>query len=94
MTLTHFNGNDWADSVTEAPRHGGLTKFGEEVVREMNRLGMVVDLSHVSTDTMNDALDIAEAPVMFSHSSALALTPSPRNVPDSVLARLRRTAVW
>ena len=90
MTLTHFNGNDWADSATEAPRHGGLTKFGEEVVREMNRLGMVVDLSHVSTDTMNDALDIAEAPVMFSHSSALALTPSPRNVPDSVLARLRK----
>ena len=88
MTLTHFNGNDWADSATEAPRHGGLTKFGEEVVREMNRLGMVVDLSHVSTDTMNDVLDMAEAPVMFSHSSALALTPSPRNVPDSVLSRL------
>ena len=90
MTLTHFNGNDWADSATEAPRHGGLTKFGEEVVREMNRLGMVVDLSHVSTDTMNDVLDMAEAPVMFSHSSALALTPSPRNVPDSVLSRLRK----
>ena len=88
MTLTHFNGNDWADSATEAPRHGGLSKFGEEVVREMNRLGMVVDISHVSTDTMNDVLDMAEAPVMFSHSSALALTQSPRNVPDSVLSRL------
>src|SRR5688572_20690779 len=90
MTLTHFNGNDWADSATESPRHGGLTNFGQEVVREMNRLGMVVDLSHVSTDTMNDALDIAEAPVMFSHSSALALTASPRNVPDSVLSRLAK----
>ncbi len=88
MTLTHFNGNDWADSATAAPRHGGLSKFGAEVVREMNRMGMLVDLSHVSTDTMNDALDIAEAPVIFSHSSALALTASPRNVPDSVLSRL------
>ncbi len=88
MTLTHFNRNDWADSATEAPRHGGLTKFGFEVVREMNRLGMLVDLSHVSTDTMNDALDATEAPVIFSHSTALALTPSPRNVPDAVLARM------
>jgi membrane dipeptidase len=90
MTLTHFNGNDWADSATETPRHDGLTKFGEEVVHEMNRLGMLVDLSHVSTDTMNDALDITEAPVIFSHSSALALTPSLRNVPDAVLARMPR----
>jgi len=89
MTLTHFNSNDWADSATEPPRHGGLTKFGVEVVREMNRLGMLVDLSHVSADTMNDALDASEAPVIFSHSTALALTPSPRNVPDSVLARMR-----
>ena len=88
MTLTHFNVNDWADSATEAPRHGGLTKFGEEVVREMNRLGMLVDISHVSTDTMNDALDVTEAPVIFSHSNALALTPSVRNVPDAVLARM------
>jgi membrane dipeptidase len=88
MTLTHFNGNDWADSATDESRHGGLTRFGAEVVREMNRLGMLVDLSHVSADTMNDALDVSEAPVIFSHSSALALTPSPRNVPDSVLARL------
>ena len=88
MTLTHFNGNDWADSATAAPRHGGLTKFGEEVVREMNRLGMLVDLSHVSEQTMNDALDVAEAPVIFSHSNARPLSPTPRNVPDAVLARL------
>jgi membrane dipeptidase len=90
MTLTHFNGNDWADSATEAPRHGGLTKFGAEVVREMNRLGMLVDISHVSTDAMNDVLDVAEAPVIFSHSSAKAVTPSVRNVPDEVLRRLPR----
>jgi membrane dipeptidase len=88
MTLTHFNTNDWADAATDEARHGGLTKFGEEVVREMNRLGMLVDVSHVSADTMNDALDVTEAPVIFSHSSALALTPSPRNVPDAVLARM------
>ncbi|MGH8722552.1 MAG: dipeptidase, partial [Burkholderiales bacterium] len=88
MTLTHFNGNDWADSATAAPRHGGLTKFGEEVVREMNRLGMLVDLSHVSEETMSDALDVAEAPVIFSHSSARALTNHVRNVPDSILRRV------
>jgi membrane dipeptidase len=89
MTLTHFNRNDWADSATEPPRHGGLSKFGVEIVREMNRLGMLVDISHVSADTMNDVLDVSEAPVIFSHSSALAVTPSPRNVPDAVLARMR-----
>jgi membrane dipeptidase len=88
MTLTHFVGNDWADSATAAPRHGGLTKFGVEVVREMNRLGMLVDISHVSEDTMNDVLDVAEAPVIFSHSNARALSPTPRNVPDAVLARV------
>lgn len=88
MTLTHFNGNDWADSATEAPRHGGLTKFGEEVVKEMNRLGMLVDISHVSSETMNDVLDIAEAPVIVSHSSTMAVTPSIRNVSDEVLRRL------
>ncbi len=88
MTLTHFNGNDWADSATEAPRHGGLSKFGEEVVKEMNRLGMMVDLSHVSAATMNDTLDVAEAPVIFSHSNAAAVTPSIRNVPDEVLKRV------
>jgi membrane dipeptidase len=88
MTLTHFDGNDWADSATAAPRHGGLTRFGTEVVREMNRLGMLVDLSHVSEATMNDALDVAEAPVIFSHSNARALSTTPRNVPDALLQRL------
>jgi membrane dipeptidase len=90
MTLTHFDGNDWADSATAPARHGGLSKFGVEVVREMNRLGMLVDLSHVSEGTMNDALDVAEAPVIFSHSNARALSPTPRNVPDAVLRRLPR----
>jgi membrane dipeptidase len=88
MTLTHFNGTDWADSATDVARHGGLTKFGVEVVREMNRLGMLVDISHVSEETMHDVLDAAAAPVIFSHSNARALSPTPRNVPDSVLARL------
>lgn len=88
MTLTHFKNHDWADSATDRPRHGGLTRFGKEVVREMNRLGMLVDLSHVSADTMNDALDIVEAPVIFSHSNARALTDHPRDVPDQVLRRL------
>jgi membrane dipeptidase len=88
MTLTHFNSNDWADSATDTAKNGGLSKFGEEVVREMNRLGMIVDLSHVSTDTMNDALDVTKSPVIFSHSSAQALTDHSRNVPDQVLKRL------
>lgn len=88
MTLTHFKGNDWADSATDEPRHGGLTRFGQEVIREMNRLGMLVDVSHVSPDTMNDVLDVTEAPVIFSHSDAKAVTPHPRNVPDEVLRRL------
>lgn len=88
MTLTHYNANDWADAATDQPRHGGLTAFGREVVAEMNRLGMLVDLSHVSVETMNDALDVAVAPVIFSHSNAKALTSHPRNVPDEVLRRL------
>ena len=88
MTLTHGRTIDWADSATDSVLHGGLTRFGEEVVREMNRLGMLVDLSHVSPGTMSDALNVAEAPVIFSHSSAKALTDVPRNVPDSILARL------
>jgi membrane dipeptidase len=88
MTLTHFNSTDWADSATDTARHGGLTKFGAEVVREMNRLGMLVDISHVSEDAMNDVLDVTGAPVIFSHSNARALSPTPRNVPDTVLARL------
>jgi membrane dipeptidase len=89
MTLTHSETLNWADSSSEDDRrHGGLTAFGEEVVREMNRLGMLVDLSHVSPETMHDALDVAEAPVIFSHSSARAVTDHPRNVPDEVLRRL------
>lgn len=88
MTLTHFHSSDWADSATGDVLHEGLSGFGKEVVREMNRLGMLVDLSHVSVDTMNDALDVSEAPVIFSHSSARALTDHVRNVPDSVLERV------
>ena len=89
MTLTHSRTIDWADSATDAPRHGGLTRFGEEVVHEMNRLGMLVDLSHVSEQTMVHALRVSEAPVVFSHSSARALCDHPRNVPDAVLERLK-----
>jgi membrane dipeptidase len=89
MTLTHMETIDWADSATDEPRHDGLTRFGEEVVREMNRLGMLVDLSHVSPATMRDALRVSEAPVIFSHSSARALCDHPRNVPDDVLRLVR-----
>jgi len=89
MTLTHSANIDWADSCCEDPELGGLSEFGKEVVREMNWLGMLVDLSHVSPATMHDALDVAEAPVIFSHSSARALTDHVRNVPDDVLRRLR-----
>ncbi|HET8647465.1 MAG TPA: dipeptidase [Vicinamibacteria bacterium] len=88
LTLTHNVTLDWADAAAEPPRHGGLTRFGEEVVREMNRLGMLVDLSHVSPDTMEDALRVSEAPVIFSHSSARALVDVGRNVPDAILARM------
>jgi membrane dipeptidase len=88
MTLTHNANVGWADSATDEPKAGGLTDFGRDVVREMQRLGMLVDLSHVSPDTMRDALDVAAAPVIFSHSSARAVCDSPRNVPDDVLARL------
>src|ERR1700733_658356 len=88
MTLTHNRNLPWADSATDEPEHGGLTEFGREVVREMQRLGMLVDLSHVSPDTMRDALDTAEGPLIFSHSSALAICDHPRNVPDEILARL------
>jgi membrane dipeptidase len=89
LTLTHSDNTDWADSATDQPRHGGLTPFGKEVVREMNRLGMLVDLSHVAPATMHAALDVSEAPVIFSHSSARAVTDHPRNVPDDVLRRMR-----
>jgi membrane dipeptidase len=88
MTLTHNVTLDWADAAMDSAKHGGLTPFGREVVREMNRLGMLVDLSHVSPGTMSDALDVAEAPVIFSHSGARALVDHPRNVPDSILARM------
>ena len=90
MTLTHNVTLDWADAALHTATHGGLTRFGEEVVREMNRLGMLVDLSHVSPATMSDALNVTESPVIFSHSSARALDNHPRNVPDSILARLPR----
>lgn len=88
MTLTHSRNVPWADSATDDPLLDGLSKFGEEVVREMNWLGMLVDLSHVSPATMHDALEVTEAPVIFSHSSARALCDHPRNVPDDVLKRL------
>jgi membrane dipeptidase len=88
MTLTHNVTLDWADAAGDSARHGGLTAFGEEVVREMNRLGLLVDLSHVSPATMSDALNVSAAPVIFSHSSARAVTNVGRNVPDSILARL------
>ncbi len=85
MTLTHMLNNHWADSATDAPVHHGLTPFGAAVVREMNRLGMLVDLSHVSPETMQAALSVSEAPVMFSHSSARAIVDHPRDVPDDIL---------
>ncbi len=88
MTLTHNVTLDWADAALDSATHGGLTRFGEEVVREMNRLGMLLDLSHVSPGTMSDALTVTEAPVIFSHSGARALVDHRRNVPDSILARL------
>lgn len=88
MTLTHNDNVPWADSATDEPVLGGLNDFGRSVVAEMNELGMLVDLSHVSADTMRDALAVTRSPVIFSHSSARALCPSPRNVPDDVLAQL------
>lgn len=88
MTLTHNSNTPWADAATDTPVHGGLSAFGMDVVREMNRIGMLVDLSHVSEATMLDTLDVAKAPVIFSHSGARAINGHPRNVPDSVLARL------
>jgi len=90
MTLTHSKNTPWADSATDTPQHGGLTPFGEQVVREMNWLGMLVDLSHVSPDTMADAIGVSEAPVIFSHSSARAVNDVPRNVPDNVLQLLAK----
>ena len=88
MTLTHNVTLDWADAANDSAKHGGLTPFGDSVVREMNRIGMLVDLSHVSPATMSDALNVTQAPVIFSHSSARGLVDVPRNVPDSILRRL------
>jgi len=88
MTLTHDKNVPWADSCSDIPQSRGLSQFGREVVYEMNRLGMLVDLSHVSPDTMRDTLDVAQAPVIFSHSSARSLNDHPRNVPDDVLKRM------
>jgi membrane dipeptidase len=88
LTLTHNANVPWADSATDAPAAGGLTAFGRQVVAEMQRLGMLVDLSHTAPGTMRDALDVAQAPVIYSHSSARALCDHPRNVPDEMLARL------
>ncbi|HKR08960.1 MAG TPA: dipeptidase [Gemmatimonadaceae bacterium] len=88
MTLTHNVTLDWADAALDSAKHGGLTPFGDSVVREMNRLGMLVDLSHVSPGTMSDALTVTQAPVIFSHSGARALVDVPRNVPDSILRRV------
>ena len=90
MTLTHSSNNAWADSGTDKPKAGGLTKFSEEVVREMNRLGMLVDLSHVSPETMEDAIRVSQAPVIFSHSDTRGLNDHGRNVPDSVLTELQK----
>jgi membrane dipeptidase len=91
MTLTHNDDTPWADSATGERAHGGLTRFGEEVVREMDRLGVLVDCSHVSDDVMRQAIEVSEAPVLFSHSSARALADVPRNVPDDVLELVGRT---
>ena len=90
MTLTHGETLDWADAATDDSKSDGLSAFGEEVVREMNRMGMLVDLSHVSPATMSDALNITKAPVIFSHSSAMAVADHPRNVPDEILLRVKQ----
>lgn len=89
MTLTHWKTLDWADAATDAPKSDGLSEFGVEVVQEMNRLGMLIDISHVSPATMHDTLDASRAPVIFSHSSAAGVTDHPRNAPDAVLSRLK-----
>src|SRR5207302_10594363 len=90
MTLTHSDNLDWADSATDVPKNKGLTQFGERVVLEMNRLGMLVDISHVSADTMRHTLKVTKAPVIASHSSAFALAPHARNVPADVLALVKK----
>src|SRR5262249_5457411 len=90
MTLTHTESLDWADSATDKAKNNGLNDFGKNVVREMNRLGMLVDLSHVSVDVMKQAIEVSSAPIIFSHSSAYALAQHPRNVPDDVLKMVKK----
>src|SRR5437899_7564139 len=90
MTLTWNNTNDWADAARGEKKHNGLSEFGKDVVREMNRLGMLVDVSHVSDKTMSDALDVSKAPIFASHSSARALSNVPRNIPDDLLRRIAK----
>ena len=90
MTLTHFRNTDWADSSTDKPAHNGLTAFGKEVVREMNRIGMIVDVSHVSDKTFFDALAVSTKPVIASHSSCRAISDVPRNMTDEMLAALAK----
>jgi membrane dipeptidase len=90
MTLTHFKNNNWADASTDQAAHNGLTAFGKDVVREMNRLGVVVDISHVSDKTFNDALEVSKAPVMASHSSVRAIANHPRNMTDDMMRALAR----
>ena len=90
MTLTHNTTLDWADAANDTPKHDGLSPFGERVVKEMNRLGMLVDISHVSPATMADALRVSQAPIIASHSSAYAICPSPRNVPDDILQAVKQ----
>src|SRR4029453_14713106 len=90
MTLTHNNTNNWADSCCDTAKHNGLSDFGKDVVREMNRIGMLVDISHVSDKTMSDVLDVSTAPVIASHSSARALGDRPRNIPDELLRRFAK----
>jgi membrane dipeptidase len=93
MTLTHNNTNNWADSCCSPARHGGLSDFGKEVVKAMNRLGMLVDVSHVSDATINDALDISTAPIVASHSSARFFSNHPRTVPDDLIKRIARGSI-
>jgi membrane dipeptidase len=88
LTLTHIDSTDWADAATDAPRHGGLSEFGEAVVREMNRLGMLVDISHVSDETMADVLRVSRAPIVATHSGARAINGHSRNVPDDILRKI------
>lgn len=90
LTLTHADSLDWADAATDQPKANGLSEFGKEVVREMNRLGMLVDISHVAPSTMHAALDVSRAPIIASHSSAYTIAPHPRNIPDDVLIRLKQ----